>query len=100
MKLFKNLKELKLRLGFFLFYCQYIKEFSSIIKLMYKLMQMKKGKHISFIWNKKKQKVFNEIKKKIIIALIITYLDFEKPFILYMNASEKGIRTILYQKNN
>src|SRR6266498_408525 len=37
MKLPKNLKELRLKLGLFLFYRQYIKDFFNITRLMYEL---------------------------------------------------------------
>src|SRR6266542_1498546 len=57
----KNLKELRSRLDLFSFYCQYIKGFSGITKPMYELTQMENRKHVPFVWNEKKQKVFNEI---------------------------------------
>ncbi len=34
------------------------------------------------------------------ITLIVAYLNFEKPFILYMNASGEGIGAVLYQKDD
>ncbi len=34
------------------------------------------------------------------IALIIAHPNFEKPFILYMNTSGKGIKAVFYQKDN
>ena len=45
----KNLKELRLRLGLFSFYWQYIKGFSSIIKPIYDLTQIENGKYIPFV---------------------------------------------------
>ncbi len=35
-----------------------------------------------------------------LIALIVIHLNFEKPFILYMDTLGKGIRAILYQKDD
>src|SRR6266542_4690797 len=83
----KNLKELRSRLGLFSFYQQYIKGFSDIIKPIYELTQMENGKYVSFVWNEKKQKAFDEIKRRMTMAPIIVYPDFEKPFILYTDAS-------------
>ncbi len=34
------------------------------------------------------------------IALIVAYPNFEKPFILYTDASGKGIMAVLYQKDD
>ncbi len=34
------------------------------------------------------------------IAPIVAYPDFEKPFILYMNASGEGIGAVLHQKDD
>jgi len=45
----KNLKELRLRLGLFSFYRQYIKKFSSITKPMYELIQMENRKYVPFV---------------------------------------------------
>ena len=45
----KYLKELRLRLGLFSFYHQYIKGFSSITKPIYELTQMENGKYVPFV---------------------------------------------------
>ncbi len=96
----KNLKELRSRLGLFSFYHQYIKEFLGITKLMYELTQMENGKYVPFVWNEKRQKAFDEIKKRMMIAPIVAHPDFEKPFILYTDASGEGIGAVLYQKDD
>ncbi len=49
MRLPKNLKELRSRLGLFSFYHQYIKGFSSITKPMYELTQIENEKYVSFV---------------------------------------------------
>ncbi len=96
----KNLKKLRSRLGLFSFYWQYIKEFSSITKLMYELTQMENGKYVLFVWNDRRQKAFDDIKKRMMIALIVAHPNFKKPFILYTNTLEEGIGAVLYQKDN
>ncbi len=96
----KNLKELRLRLGLFSFYRQYIKRFSSITKPMYELTQMENGKYILFVWTNKRQKAFDEIKKRMMMALIVAHPNFEKPFILYMDAFREGIGAVLHQKDD
>ena len=92
----KNLKELRSRLGLFSFYRQYIKGFSSITKSMYELTQMENGKYVPFVWNEKRQKAFDEIKKRMTMAPIVAHPNFEKPFILYTDASGEGIGAILH----
>src|SRR6266498_341371 len=96
----KNRKKLRSRLGLFSFYYQYIKGFSGIIKPMYELTQMENGKYIPFVWNDKRQKAFDEIKRRMTIAPIVAYPDFEKPFILYTDASGEGIGAVLHQKDD
>ena len=96
----KNLKELRSRLGLFSFYRQYIKGFSSITKPMYELTQMENGKYVPFVWNEKRQKAFDEIKKRMTMAPIVAHPNFEKPFILYTDASGEGIGAVLHQKDD
>ncbi len=96
----KNLKELRLRLGLFSFYCQYIKGFLSITKPMYELIQIENGKYVLFVWNEKKQKAFDEIKRRMTMAPIIAHPNFKEPFILYTDVSREGIGAVLYQKDN
>src|SRR6266498_470583 len=96
----KNLKELRSRLDLFSFYHQYIKRFSSIIKPMYELTQIENGKYVPFVWNEKRQKAFDEIKRRMTVTPIVAHPDFEKPFILYTDASGKGIGAVLHQKDD
>ena len=61
---------------------------------------MENGKYVPFVQNDKKQKVFDEIKKRMTMVSIVAHPNFEKSFILYTDASGKGIRAVLYQKDN
>src|SRR6266508_658398 len=92
----KNLKELRSRLGLFFFYHQYIKGFSSITKPMYELTQMENRKYVPFVWNEKRQKAFDEIKKRMMMEPIVSHQDFEKSFVLYMDTSGEGIGAVLH----
>jgi len=67
---------------------------------MYELTQMENRKYVPFVWNEKRQKAFDKIKKRMTIASIVAHPDFEKPFILYTNASGEGIGAVLHQKND
>src|SRR6266498_1586649 len=96
----KNLKELRSRLGLFSFYHQYIKRFSSITKPMYELTQIENRKYVLFVWNEKRQKAFDEIKRRMMMTPIVAHPNFEEPFILYMDASDEGIGAVLHQKDD
>ncbi len=61
---------------------------------------MENGKCVLFVWNEKKQKTFDDIKRRMTMIPIVTHPNFEKPFILYMNASEEGIGAVLHQKDD
>ncbi len=67
---------------------------------MYELTQMENGKYVLFVWNDKRQKAFDEIKRRMTIALIVVHSNFEEPFILYMDAFREGIRAILHQQDD
>src|SRR6266511_3490171 len=53
-----NLKELRLRLGLFSYYQQYIKGFSEITRPMYKLTREENSKAVPFEWTAARQKAF------------------------------------------
>src|SRR6266542_1576854 len=61
---------------------------------------MENGKYFSFVWNKKRQKTFDDIKKKMTITSILAHPDFKKLFILYTDVSDKCIETVIHQKDN
>ena len=63
---------------------------------MYKLTRKDNGILILFKWTERRQKTFNKIKKKMIITLMIAYSDFEKLFILYIDALRGDIGVVLY----
>ena len=67
---------------------------------MYELMQMENEKYVSFVWNEKRQEAFDEIKRRMMMTPIVAYPNFEKSFILYMDASREGIGAVLHQKDD
>ncbi len=48
-------------------------------------------------WTLEMNEAWKELKKRLTEASILRYLDFTKPFILYIDASKKGIGAILAQ---
>ncbi len=67
---------------------------------MYELTGKKDGKLVTFEWMSARQKTFETIKAKLAIALVIAHSDFNKPFILYTDASGGGVGAVLYQKDD
>ncbi len=63
---------------------------------MYELMQMENGKYVPFVWDEKRQKAFNEIKRRMTVIPIVVHPNFKKPFILYTDVSGKGIGAVLH----
>jgi len=61
---------------------------------------MENGRYVPFVWNDRRQKAFDNIKKRMTIALIVAHPNFEKPFILYTYAFGKGIEAVLHQKDD
>ena len=61
---------------------------------------MENGKYVLFVWNNKRQKAFNKIKKRMIMAPIVAHPDFKKLFILYTDAFREGIGAVLHQKDD
>src|SRR6266542_932492 len=86
-----NLKELRSKLGLISYYRQYIKGFSNITRPMYELTREENGKPVPFEWTPARQKAFEAIKAKLATALVVAHPDFDKPFILYTDASGGGV---------
>ncbi len=91
-----NLKKLRSRLGLFTYYQQYIKGFLNITRPMYKLTREKNSKPMPFEWTLARQKAFEVIKAKLIMMLVVAYLNFNKLFILYINISGGVVEAVLY----
>ncbi len=67
---------------------------------MYKLTREENGKPVPFEWTLTRQKAFEVIKAKLAIASVIAYPNFDKPFILYIDASGGDVRAVLHQKGD
>ncbi len=67
---------------------------------MYELIREENGKAVLFEWTAARQKAFEVIKAKLATALVVAHPDFNKPFILYTDASGGGVRAVLHQKGD
>ncbi|GES88280.1 enzymatic polyprotein, putative [Rhizophagus clarus] len=91
-----NIRDLRGVLGLFSYYRRFIKNFSQLADPMYELLK----KDVVYKWTETQQQAFEILKTKLTQAPIVRYPDFEKPFLLYTDASLIGIGAVLAQKDS
>jgi hypothetical protein len=75
-------------------YCRkFVEGFSSIARLMTQLLKKDK----KFEWTDKCEASFQELKKRLVSAPILTMLDVTKDFDIYCDASKLGLGSVLMQ---
>ncbi|GKB90527.1 putative reverse transcriptase domain-containing protein, partial [Tanacetum coccineum] len=90
----KSPTEIRQFLGLAGYYRRFIKGFSKIAKPMTKLTQKK----VKFEWGDKQETVFQLIKQKLCSALILALPEGSEDFIVYCDASIKGLGAVLMQR--
>ncbi|GJS49436.1 putative reverse transcriptase domain-containing protein [Tanacetum coccineum] len=81
-------------LGLAGYYRRFIEGFSKITKLMTKLTQ----KGVKFDWGDKQEAAFQLLKQKLCSAPILALPEGSEDFMLYCNASHKGLGVVLMQR--
>ncbi|GJS71301.1 putative reverse transcriptase domain-containing protein, partial [Tanacetum coccineum] len=76
------------------YYRRFIEGFSKIAKSMTKLTQ----KGIKFDWGEKEEDAFQLIKQKLCSSPILALPKGDKDFVVYYNASHKGLGVVLMQR--
>ncbi|WVZ63408.1 hypothetical protein U9M48_013042, partial [Paspalum notatum var. saurae] len=87
-------KEVRGFLGLAGYYRRFIKSFSKIAKPMTSLLE----KGVPFIWTKERQAAFDELKKRLTTAPVLTLPDLTKSFTVYCDASKEGLGCVLMQE--
>jgi hypothetical protein len=59
---------------------------------------LEKGK--TFEWTPRREASFQELKKRLTVAAVLTMPDMEKPFSIYCDASGQGLGCVLMQDGN
>nr|GEU64174.1 putative reverse transcriptase domain-containing protein [Tanacetum cinerariifolium] len=90
----KTPTEIRQFLGLAGYYRRFIKGFSKIAKSMTKLTQ----KGIKFDWVEKKENSFQLIKQKLCSAPIVALMGGSGDFVVYCDASQKGLGAVLMQR--
>ncbi|GJU12984.1 putative reverse transcriptase domain-containing protein [Tanacetum coccineum] len=90
----KTPTEIRQFLGLAGYYRRFIEGFSKIAKSMTKLTQ----KGIKFDWGEKEESAFQLIKQKLCSAPILALPEGSKDFVVYCDASHKGLGAVLMQR--
>nr|GEV09914.1 hypothetical protein [Tanacetum cinerariifolium] len=90
----KTPTEIRQFLGLAGYYRRFIEGFSKIAKSMTKLTQ----KGIEFDWDEKEENAFQLIKQKLYSASILASPEGSKDFVVYCDASHKGLGAVLMQR--
>nr|GEX22952.1 putative reverse transcriptase domain-containing protein [Tanacetum cinerariifolium] len=90
----KTPTEIRQFLGLAGYYRRFIEGFSKITKSMTKLTQ----KGIKFDWGEKEESAFQLIKQKLCSAPILALPEGSEDFVVYCDASHKGLGVVLMQR--
>jgi hypothetical protein len=90
----KNVKEVRGFLGMAGYYRRFIKGFSKIARPMTKLLR----KNITFIWDEKCEKSFEELKDKLTTTPVLAVPELGKDYTVYCDASKHGLGCVLMQE--
>jgi ribonuclease HI len=92
----QNVSDIQSFLGLAGYYRRFIEGFSKIAKPMTELLE--KGK--TFEWTPRREASFQELKKRLTMTPVLTMPNIEKPFLIYCNASGKGLGCVLMQDDH
>nr|GEW28913.1 putative reverse transcriptase domain-containing protein [Tanacetum cinerariifolium] len=90
----KTPTEIRQFLGLVAYYRRFIEGFSKIAKSLSKLTQ----KGIKFDWGEKEENAFQLIKQKLCSAPILALPEGSEDFVVYCDASHKGLGAVLIQR--
>ncbi|GKA15402.1 putative reverse transcriptase domain-containing protein, partial [Tanacetum coccineum] len=90
----KTLTEIRQFLGLAGYYRRFIEGFSKIAKPMMKLTQ----KNVKFDWSEKAEAAFQLLKQKLCSTPILALPEGSENFVVYCDASHKGLGVVLMQR--
>jgi hypothetical protein len=89
-----NDSEIRSFLGLARYYRRFIEGFSKLAKPMTALLE----KNVKFVWSDKCQANFEELKRMLTTAPVLTLPDLSKSFSIYCDASRLGLGCVLMQE--
>ena len=90
----ETVTEIRSFLGLAGYYRRFIKRFSTLASPMTRLLK----KDTPFVWNEKYEKSFQELKKKLMTAPVLSLPEESKPYAFYTDASKKGLGAVWMQE--
>ena len=90
-----NQTEVRSFLGLAGYYRKFVEGFSSIARPLTQLLLKDK----KFEWTEKCESSFQELKKRLTTAPVLTMPDVTKDFVVYCDASKLGLRCVLMQRS-
>jgi hypothetical protein len=91
----RNVRQLRTVLGLFSYYRCFVKNFSKLVAPLNDLLK----KDREYEWMIQHQQIFEDVKEIMTTAPILSYPNFNKPFILSTDASTSGLGAVLSQKD-
>src|SRR5207247_2820375 len=79
------------------YYRKYIQDFSKIAKPIFKVTS--NDEKVEFYWGSEQQKAMDILKEKICEDVVLKHPDFDKEFIVYVDASGGGLGAVLSQED-
>lgn len=101
-----SVTELRSFLGFTSYYRRFVEGFAKLAAPLHKLVaefvgsrhKKSPGQGFASAWTEHCQKSFDTLKEKLTTAPILAYADFSLPFILEVDASNRGLGAVLSQE--
>jgi hypothetical protein len=95
-KTLQTISDIRSFLGLAGYYRRFIEGYSKISKPMTKLLV----KGDTFEWTPRHETSFQELKKRLTMAPVLTMPDMEKPFLIYCDASGQGLGCVVMQDDH
>lgn len=86
-----TIKELQCFLGMCTYYCRFVQNFSSIAAPLHARV----NKDTLWNWTTECQKAFEDLQTQLTSTPILAHPDYQRPFIVYTNASTVGLGAVL-----
>ena len=86
-------EEVQQFLGLASYYRRFIQHFAEIVKPLHHLTEH----NVAFLWTEECELAFQELKRRLVTAPILSYPDFSKEFVLDTDASNFALGAVLSQ---